>query len=357
MSLPGRSPFGPLDLVREGVANVRAGRWLVAVVVVLSATVGLVVTSASVRSADRAIAEADELVVRGRHLLRYSALMDDVSMAFCDQLAGVEGVLAAGGIGLRERVTLGSRARVRRQDVTVGMAHLLGITRPPEPGTVLVGSLAAERNGLRDGTWVAFARDDAPPDVAPVVVVPSTARSARLDDSILTVVAPTGRADECWVEVDPTRKLGLSLAIAGLDASDDAGLVVDFNPSLAEHDPERDLREVPSSPLVPVGGAAVGLLVGMWWYARRQEWILYRVFGLGVARRMVVATVEWVLVAGVPLGVGAAWAIVAMDPADRLAVTLGWSAAAVAAAVSFLVVGLWGAISARPRPSTVLKGG
>lgn len=353
-----RSPFGPIDLAREGVANVATGRWLVVVVALLSAVVGFVVTGSSVRTADRAVVEADELVLRGRHLVRYTPTIGDVSMAFCDQMASLDGVLAAGGIGLRERVTLGNQGRVPRQDVTSGMVHLLGVEQPPPPGTVLVGSLAAERNGLRDGTWVTFARGAEPPEVSPVVVVPATARSSRLDDSILTLTPPTGRADECWAEVDPTRKLAITTALAGLDPDEtSAGVAVDFNPALAELDPERELREVPSSPIVPVSGLAAGLLIGMWWYSRRQEWILYRVFGLGVVRRTVIATTEWALVTAVPLAVGAAWALLATGPSDRRANLLGWSAAGVAAACSLVVVGLWGAISSRPRPSTVLKGG
>lgn len=353
-----RSPFGPIDLAREGAANVATGRWLVIVVAALSLVVGFVVTGASIRTADRAIAEGDELVVRGRHLVRYAPVIGDVSMAFCDQLAGVGGVLAAGGIGLRERVTLGNRARVPRQDVTAGMVHLLGVGRPPPAGTVLVGALAAERNGLRDGAWVSFSREEQPAALSRVVVVPPTARSARLDDSILTLAPPTGRADECWAEVDPTRKLAITTALNGLDPDEPStGVAVDFNPALAELDPERDLQEVPSSPIVPIGGLAAGLLIGMWWYSRRQEWILYRVFGLGVVRRTVIATVEWVQVTGVPLAVGAAWAVLATGPSERRANLLGWSAAGVAAACSLVVVGLWGAISSRPRPSTVLKGG
>ncbi len=355
---PPRAPFGPVDLAREGLANVATGRWLVVVVVVLSAVVGFVVTGSSVRTADRAGAEADALVVRGRHLVRYTPVVGDVSMAFCDQMAGLDGVLAAGGIGLRERVVLGNEARVPRQDVTAGMVHLLGVRRPPPVGTVLVGSLAAERNGLRDGTWIAFARGAEEPQVSKVVVVPSTARSSRLDDSILTVTPPTGRADECWAEVDPTKKLALVTALTGLDPDDTSSAVaVDFNPALAELDPERNLREVPTSPIVPIGGLAAGLLIGMWWYSRRQEWILYRVFGLGALRRTVIATVEWILVTALPLALGASWAVLLTSPSDRRANVLGWAAAGVAAAWSLAVVGLWGAISSRPRPSTVLKGG
>lgn len=353
-----RSAFGPVDLAREAVANVGAGRGLVVLIATLSLVVGFVVTGSSIRTADRAKVEADELVVRGRHLVRYAPIVGDVSMAFCDQMAGLDGVLAAGGIGLRERVALGNRSRAPRQDITAGMVHLLGIRQPPPPGTVLVGSLAAERNGLRDGTWVTFSRSAEGLEVAPVVVVPATARSARLDDSILTLTPPTGRADECWAEVDPTKKLAITTALTGLDPDETStGVAVDFNPALAELHPERDLQEVPGSPIVPVGGLAAGLLIGMWWYSRRQEWILYRVFGLGVVRRTVIATVEWLAVTAVPLGVGAAWAVLATSPSDRAAIVLGWSAAGVAAAVSAVVVGLWGAISSRPRPSTILKGG
>lgn len=356
----GRRPwFGPWDLAREGAANVAAGRWLAVVVVALCGVLGFAATATSLGSAQRALDEADELTVRGRYLLRYAPVVGgDVPMAFCDQLATVSGVQAAGGIGLRDRVALGNGVRVPVQEVTAGMVHLLGVHHAVDPGTVLAGSLAAERGGLRDGTWVTLpASGGRAATTAPVLVVPPSARTARLDDSVLVVVGPLGRADECWAEVDPTRKTALGTVLPGLDADDATGVAVDFNPALAELDPEADLQAVPRSPLVPVAGGAAGLLTGMWWYARRQEWVLYRVFGLGVVRRSVIATVEWALVTGVPIGVGAAWAVVAAGDADRRAVVLGWSAAGVAAAWSFLVVGLWGAISSRPRPSTVLKGG
>lgn len=237
------------------------------------------------------------------------------------------------------------------------MVHLLG--RPDVTGssTLLAGALAAERNGLRDHAWVVTQEGGGPPEVATVALIPETARSARLDDSLVRVVGATGPADECWAEVDPPRRAALATTIQHLLPEDQPGVVVDFNPALAELDPERDLQEVPRAPVTLLGGIAVALLVGMWWYARRQEWVLYRVFGLGVVRRTAIATAEWAQVGALPLGVGAAWAIVLAEPADRRALLLGWSAAGVAAAIAMVVVGLWGATSSRPRPSTVLKGG
>ncbi|NLD78257.1 MAG: hypothetical protein GX643_16510 [Acidimicrobiales bacterium] len=355
---PGR--LGPQDLLREGAANVAGGRWLVLLLGLLCGAVGFTVTASTTGTADRALREGAELDQRGRYVLRVASGIGQpasLDLAFCDRLAVLEGVEAAGGIRRQDRVRLATGALVRLQEATAGLVVMLGRGDVTDPSRLLVGALAAERNGLRDHAWVATQGDGRRLEGARVALIPETARSARLDDSLVRIVAPSGRADECWAEVDPARKAVLAVTIQNLLPDDQPAVVVDFNPALAEVDPERDLREVPRSPLILLGGVAVGLLVGMWWYARRQEWVLYRVFGLGVVRRMGIATVEWALVGGIPLAVGAAWAVILANPADRLAVVLGWSSAAVAAAVSLAVVGLWGAISSRPRPSTVLKGG
>lgn len=360
MSERRRAPFGPLDLAREGVANVATGRWLALLLALLCGAAGFAVTATTTATADRAIREGTELDRRGRHVLRGASsvgLPGSLDLSFCDGLAAVDGVEAAGGIRRRDRVRLATGAWVRLQEATAGMVGLLGRADVTDAGTVLVGALAAERNGLRDHAWATTREPGRPPERAEVALIPETPRSARLDDSLVRVVAPTGTADECWAEVDPARKAALAVTVQNLLPEGGSGVVVDFDPALSEVDPERDLREVPRSPVTPLGGAAVGLLVGMWWYARRQEWILYRVFGLGVIRRMGIAATEWVLVGAVPLAVGAAWAVLLAEPADHLAIGLGCAAAAVAAAVSLVVVGLWGAISSRPRPSTVLKGG
>lgn len=360
MADPDRGRFGASAVVSEAVANVFSMRRLTALLALLAASVGFVVTATATADADRAIREGAELDRRGRNLLRVTSTFGrpaSLDLAFCDRLASVGGIEAAGGIRRQDRVRLASGTRVRIQDVSVGMTGLVGRGDVTDPAVLLSGALAAERNGLRDGSWITIPGERGVRQPLTVQLVPQTERTARLDDSLLRIVAPNGPADECWAAVDPGRRVALTAAIQDLLPPEDPGVVVEFNPALHEAEPERDLREVPRSPITVFGGLAVALVAGMWWYGRRQEWTLYRVFGLGVVARSGIMFVEWLLVGAIPTVVGAAWAIMFADQADRQALLLGWSAAGVAVLSSATVIGLWAALSARPRPSTVLKGG
>lgn len=360
MADPDRVRFGASAIVSEAVANVFAMRRLTALLALLAAAVGFVVTATATADADRAIREGVDLDQRGRNLLRVTSALGtpaSLDLAFCDRLASVDGVEAAGGIRRRGRVRLASGSRTRIQEISGGMTALTGRGDVTDPAVLLSCALAAERNGLRDGAWIEIPEEHGMPQPLTVQRVPQTDRTARLDDSLLRVVAPLGPADECWVAVDPGRRTALTAVIRDLLPPENPAGVVEFNPALHEADPERDLREVPRSPITVFGGLAVALLAGMWWYGRRQEWILYRVFGLDVGARSGIMFVEWLLIGAIPALVGAAWAIVLADGAERLAQLLGWSAVAVAVLCSLTVVGIWAAISARPRPSTVLEGG
>lgn len=222
------------------------------------------------------------------------------------------------------------------------MAGLIGRGDVNDPRVVLGGALVAERNALRERSWVSISDDLGWPPQVIVALLPKTARSVHLDGSLLRIVTPVRAADECWGAVEPSRRAVLTATIQALLPDADPGVVVEFNPALREADPERDLGEVPRSPVTVFGGVAVGLLLGMWWYARRSEWILYGVFGLGALRRAAIMSMEWVVTGAVPLATGAASAVMLAEPADLGAIVLGWSAAIVATSISLVVVGAWG---------------
>jgi hypothetical protein len=342
-----------VDLLREAAANARAAPVLSLLLVFTMLGIGVLVGTVSIGRADRALDRADQLAASGRFVDRVSpqAVDGGLPASYCDSLGALDGVVAAGGfrvVGPTELVAGDSTV----QAVTPGLVRLVAPTTRLYAGFAYAGALVAERNGLRDGAWTTVALTHR---TVPVGVLPRGPRTDAVDDSLLLVTAPVGTVDQCWVELRQAARGSVEQAIPGLAPDGVKVLVNPLRDGQVER-PESALRAVPGDPLAFVGGIAAGLALLMSWYARRQEWTLYRVFGLRPARLLVLLALEWVLLAGLPLLAGAAWAVVAHHDAHRRALMVGWANTAVVLLLALPVIGIWSAVVARCRPSEVLKG-
>ena len=316
----------------------------------------------SITAADHAIDAAARLDDDGRQLLIVNArsASDPVDAGYCARLAGLEGVRTSGGTLVEGNVRLASGQDVPLVRVTSGLSKVVAPTlRRPSP-VLLGGTLAGEVGIPSAGARVGVVGDDDVVDVATAVPLPVTGRSESFDDGLLVVDASLEQVDTCYVEPSPRERDAVIAAIGSLAPPDRPVVVVPFRDDLErDRSPERDLARAAGGPLSAVIAVVLGLVPAAWWYARRQELVLYRTFGLAIGQLRLLLAYEWLATVGVAVVAGTAWATWAtgsQDPA-RLAVTTGLLDAGAALAASAAVVGVVAKAAARLAVDRSLKGG
>ena len=196
--------------VDDGLGNLLATPWrFLAVVVLIAVTVGwpayreanLVRSLQDLKRAQVAEGRFVAVVVPGGPAAG-PGVVRAISGAACDALADYPGIRAAGvaspaGSAVIATAPSGGYALWH---VSPGMLRVLGTSSLGE--RVLVGSVAAQELGLRDGDRIAF-RQPASPGSSPVTVVAASGpRTAAVDRAILTVSPPAAVAGDCFVETD-----------------------------------------------------------------------------------------------------------------------------------------------------------
>lgn len=337
---------GPGILVREALANVRAWRALAILLAVAAAGLGGFVSWSSASTVDRNVRAAAELDDAGRQVLRLIGVDGPLPAAACESLRGIDTVAAAYGVGPISQARLSTGALVTVQQATAGIARYLGVQdRDRVESWVLTGATLSEREGLIDDGWLAFG-PVAPDGLAGRVVtterLEARPRTQNLDDSVIISLMPDQEADECRVEpvagARPALVVGLTAVVSGIPVR-----VLPLREDIEIVDePERRMRAVPGDLATFGAGGVLAVLVLGWWFVRRSEWALYRTFGLGVWGIAALAVVEWLVVCGVPLGLGGLWGLALVTPGS---VDLGYTVALLNLGSSTLVasvaVGLW----------------
>jgi len=203
-----------------------------------------------------------------------------VSASACVALAERAEVAAAGAAwgGEVSEPNVAPGTMFQTQRLTTGTFEVWGA---PISGVaslgIVVGSAAASEIGLTDGAPVGILGETP----LPVTVVDIERRGPESQRSFLIPSAPIGRADVCWVEMDPGSVTGGEVLAQAVFA--DAGPDLSVRPLVRLGDFARDpLAELRNRPQAQAWTAAGGLLVLLVWldlWFRRGALSLYRVLG------------------------------------------------------------------------------
>lgn len=202
--------------------------------------------------------------------------------------------------------------------------------------SIAVGNAAAQELGLEDGMYLGFGGN--PP--TPVTVIDAERRSPQTARWLLQSMAPLGRADSCWAELEPgAAPVGQTL-LEHVFADTGPELAVRPWISLGDfaRDPLRELAERPQAAAWFPAGVILTLLVwfGLWF--RRSELSLYRILGATRVGLWYHTQTETIIILTVAGAIGCLWAAAAYGAATGNDPTIDQYAIAARTAISTLTV-------------------
>jgi len=359
-----RSRWLARSSVGEGLANLRDGAALgAALVLVFAVTVGLTST-ADLSTVSRILRTERTYLDSGGDLLVAERQDGQVDAAACVALEGIPGVRTAVAVSVAPgALTLQGRPE-SQQTVVTATAGAIGLLGLHDLGShdVVVSRIIADRWQWAPGAHLAFDTKATAVTGAPLGVldVADVADLALLGDAastgVLLLRTPTGRADTCYVRIEPQYRADLSATIpAALGETADSPIrVSDRLPigALAQ-DPAMAFAERPTRPVGALSGAILGMLWAIVAWTRRGRAALYTSLGVPYADGVLIRWTEGagVVILGVlwgtALAISGAISVGGLDP--NVALELGVRHGALAAGVGLglvVLVGLW-------RPSTI----
>lgn len=299
--------FPRRELWLEGVRAVRS-RWvattLIAVSALLSAVLVGIVGQADVHQAEQRL---QDYVRTGGFVLEVRG--ENLPISRCDAMRGLDGVRTAGAVLSTQEVRTIAQPGLPTylMTVTPGYLQLMFPTQQFSPSTgVVVGQNLTTHLGLVPGSQLGWESDRSGRQTATIdAVAVDSSRSVDWNDAIVVVAMPAGTTSSCLVEFDPEafrHALGL-IAFKFHDVKYSTRSALEAPPGAVAI--MFSLGERPSR-LLPAGLMLVllVLVLSMWW-ARRNEFAIYRLLGVsrfGVWRPMLV---EAAIVLAAPLSVGA----------------------------------------------------
>ncbi len=299
--------FPRRELWLEGIRAVRS-RWVACTVIAISALlsailVGVVgqtdVHQAEERLQDYARTGGFVLEVRGENL----------PISKCDGMRGLDGVRTAGAVLSTQEVRTIAQPGLPTYVMTVTPGYLQ-LMFPAEQFSqttgVVVGQNLTAHLGLMAGSSLAWESDRTGRQTATVdAVAIASSRSADWNDAIVLVTMPAGTTSSCVVEFEP-ETFRHALGLIAFKFHD-----IKYSTRSAVDEPAGgvasmfSLGERPSR-LLPAGLTLVLLiLVLSAWWARRNEFAIYRLLGVsrfGIWRPLLV---EAAVMLAAPIGVGA----------------------------------------------------
>lgn len=348
-------------ILAEVHANIRAWWLAVLVGVVVVAALAGTATVQTVSRAAEAYNNQVEMEEAGRFVIRVVPLRGHrLTAGYCDSLAGRHGVKTAFGIADGPLVRLPTGHQAATVFVTQGFAQFF--PTPPAPDAVYAGAALRRAAGLQRFSWVqvpAIRGFSASSSLVEAAVLAESRRSTSFDDALMVVIPPSERAVEaCWVETKASTTASVAAGIGNVSSDGARVNIGPLRPELENQTPpEEVLRILPGDSTTLVVGAGSALLLVMWWYVRRQEWALYRSFGISNARLLLLAILEWLSVIAVPLVVGIAWGVAAAGSNYfRGAYTIGLANGLVVLLLSCLAVPGWAIWLQRASIARVLRG-
>lgn len=256
------------------------------------------------------LGEAAASEARFAHAGGYVAVVsgdEPISMSACARLSSVDGVDAAGGVRGASEVSSATSPSVRfaRLEVSQGVVAVWQPASRSAPGHIGVGSAAASELGIGRDDWVELG-EAGRGRVAVIDPLPRNPFAAR---SIIDVVPPVGRADECWV----------AFSRATFDAGV-AMLAAAFAPQEVSVRRVAERGEFAVEPAAQVAGRitvwawvpAALVIVAMYALTalfRRADVAVYRAYGLPGVGVLVMHQVEVGVVTLIATVAGTAWAL------------------------------------------------
>jgi hypothetical protein len=355
--------------VGEGLANLRDGALLGAVLVAITTLVVAAALLVDVLTAARVLtAERDYLAAGGDLLVAQSAGPQGLDAGRCAALADVQGGRAAAAL----TVVPGAAHLVGRPEsqqtlvtATAGILDLLDVPVLPDDG-VVVSRVIADRWQWAPGSHLQLDAVDAraaraPSDVLTVAAVRDLALlSEGASTGVLMIRPPVGDADQCFVRIDPQYRDDLRdtiPAVLGETAANAVNVSDRLPPGALAQDPVAAYEGRTTRWAAGAAGLVVGLLWGVVAWTRRGRAALYASVGVPYSGGVLIRWTEGggVVLLGVLWGAALA-ATVAVCTVDvpvgvALALVVRGGGLALALAVAVVVlVGLW-----RPPTLAALK--
>lgn len=293
-------------LVREGLLNVVSNR-LLSLLLALSCFVGaggcLLVSGYEVSAIE---ARFLQLVAKGSAVLAVTAQDgESVPGERCEALNGVPGVISAGGIVSRS--TMRTEGSAFGQVLMVeGTAGLPAIIWPGEPAmrgsAITAGSTLAERSGAQVGAVLPWGLRIDGQFVAPSAIAEPSPRDASFDLAVVIVRAPASPVQQCLVESAPGALDEVSHLLVGwFDGPIETFVSRFYADSSVGASPQEQFDSRLSRWVPYVAALIIGAGFVITWFARRQEFGLYRMLRASPGSLLTNLATEFIVIGLIPL--------------------------------------------------------
>lgn len=345
--MPGK-PWPASLAAREGILNVVSGRWLPALLFVVTVAVTAGLGLASALEVSRLVdAEAEWIEAGGYSYVVEPAASSDkawIDVDSCERMRDVDGVEGAFALTVTDATAWPASAPGTSStfaQASAGAYDFFGLDSP-NTASVLVTSAALDATGMVDGeiTTMSVSRHDGSTDKSAAEVRAIALDSPLLPDALagtyVSIDLISGEAQQCYVQTDAAHDLAVRDYLAGALASGDAPANV--RPRLSANTYGIDFETAYDNRALTWAWAAGGTLLALVWalirWMRRSRLAIYSTFGADLRARLIMQMTEWTAITGPGSLWG--WAI-----GVTFALGVGGDPAVVLTQVSGLVVATW----------------
>jgi len=314
------SGFSTRTLLRETLRNLRAGSAQAIAIAAVAGTLAFGLCLASSTELSSIKMQHDRLIERGAYVFSISDITGQpLDGSRCEELRTVPGVVAAGGIISNATIspTLSQSTTIAYSEGTPGLAQVLWPKGFRDSASnvagVVVGAGLADRYGLRAGAlFSAVDRSGFENLFAIGAVARKSERAEAFDRAILNVVAAESDIATCLVESRPSAVTALSKVLIGWFSLSETRATSYYVSDRSSISPTEQLNTRLSQYAPIAAGSIMVVLFSLVTMARRGDFALYAVLGLGKRGLGTILIVEYVLLLLIPSCVGLSVAIVAL---------------------------------------------
>lgn len=318
--------FSFREVAAEGIRNLQATLASTSLSIIVIAGVAMAVLGGSWWQTSEIFETWQTQRIAGYDIYSVRATSGDrMEASRCDQLRYVEGVISAGGILRTTSIRPQSNPSSAFWLVTA-TSGTLPLLFPEEPAarfaSVIAGALISSELGLSPQSEVGFltTRDSGVRQITVDVATSSTSRIEQFDNTVLVAGPAVGKIGECLVESTPSGKASVNQLLRDWFPQQNVQVTSFVRTSQTDRDPVTELRQRTGQWLPLLSGVAVGALIVTLWWARRAEFAVYRLLGLGRQGLAVLLTVETFWKVWLPTAIGAGIAIVVFAPMSNAVV-------------------------------------
>jgi hypothetical protein len=243
-----------------------------------------------------------------------------VDRARCEQLGGEAWTVGAGSTAIEGpiQITVVPGDLYQHATITRSALAVIDPTLHPQPSggpSWLAGDAVADEISLTRGSRL-DTDGDAGGTVAAIV---SSRRNPIIARSLIALTAPTGHADDCWVELTPATYTAGTTALAAAFTTNATEYRI--RPVIRRdeltRDPAREFSIRPQKDAWLAIGLATALFIWMTIWLRRSGLSLYLALGLGRLRLITMLQTEIVAIAIIGYTAGTLWALAIWYATDQ----------------------------------------